>query len=301
MTRAPTNCLLMTQKKQPHISTLGSRATSVVSITLAMLTLALLGLVLLAGHNAMEGVRSNLIIVLKVAPGTAEYDTAPLKQTLNKAPFSAGYTYRSAKQVLDEETARMGQDVMALLDENPYSAEFEIKVNPQWANPDSLTALTQRLGSLPGVDEVITDQSVAAQVDNSLERLALILVCIAAALTAIAVVMINNTVSLSIYSRRFIIHTMKLVGASRGYIRRPFATAGMATGALAGFITAAITTGIWAWVQNTMPDIAPFLPLWQCLVLCAAISLLSTLMATVTATMAANRYLNKNYDQLFRK
>jgi len=291
----------MVKNKSARISTLGSRTTSVISVSLVLLVLGVLAYILVASHNALASVRSSVTLIVRVAPGLEEYDMAAIKQTLNKAPYALSHKYTSADEVLAQESAVIGPEAVALLDENPYSAEFEVKLRPQYANPDSIKIVVQRLSALESVDDVIADSSVVADVDRTVSRISLILAAVALALLLISIVLINNTVSLSIYSRRFIIHTMKLVGADRSYIRRPFTAAGAACGLVASLVACVILYVSYLYFNNADPETAAFVSQTEIICILAAIFITGILITTITAWLAANRYLNKNYDQLFRK
>jgi cell division transport system permease protein len=187
------------------------------------------------------------------------------------------------------------------MDENPYGAEFELRLKPAYANPDSLASIQNRLAQLAGVDEIITNATVAQNVDQTIEKLTLVMLSIAAALLAISLVLIHNTVSLSIYSRRFIIHTMKLVGATASFIRRPFIRAGAAIGAVSGVAASAIIAGAHTYLVSVDPDVAVNIPLEATLVVYGALILLGIIVCSLTSMWSANRYIRKNFDQLFKK
>lgn len=291
----------MSRKKQPHISTFGSRATAVVSLALTLIMFGLAALTVVSAHNAAEKVRTNLTVLVKVKSDAEVSDVNSLKQLLAKAPYIQSHTYTSADAVLSQEVEYIGEDVAALLDENPYSAEFELRLKSGWANADSVNAIISRLGKHAAVEEAAADTAVVAGADAVFHKIAIVLLCVAGALLLISFVLINNTVSLSIYGRRFIIHTMKLVGATPGFIRRPFVTAGIVNGLIAGLIAVAVLAGIQVWSSDLDPDIAGTL-LWEHTGwVYAALPVGGMLLCALAACWAANRYLRRNYDKLFRK
>lgn len=195
----------------------------------------------------------------------------------------------------------MGDSTFELLDENPYSAEFEVKLAPDYVNPDSIKMVTERLQRIKAVDDIDVPVNVANQVDNSLHKITLVLGGVALALLIISIVLINNTVSLSIYARRFIIHTMKLVGATRGFIRRPFVGAGAVCGLIAGMIAAAVLAGVYAYLCSADVELSSNLTNTELAVILVTLPIAGIAICALTAYFAANRYLNKRYDQLFKK
>lgn len=291
----------MSHKKQTHISTFGSRATAVVSLALTLIMFGLAALVVVSAHNAAEQVRTNLAVLVKVKNDADAPDVNTLKRRLASAPYIQSHTYTSADAVLAQEVEYIGEDVAALLDENPYSAEFELRLKGKWANPDSVNVIINELGKYKAVEEVAADTAAVAGADVVFHKITVVLLCVAGALLLISFVLINNTVSLSIYGRRFIIHTMKLVGATPGFIRRPFVVAGIVNGLLAGLVAAVVLSGIQVWCSDLDSDIAGTL-LWEHTGwVYAILPIAGMLLCALAACWAANRYLKRNYDKLFRK
>ena len=147
----------------------------------------------------------------------------------------------------------------------------------------------------------MTQATVVDSVNSFLNRLSVVLLAIAAALLVISFVLINNTVSLAVYSRRFIIHTMKLVGATGAFIRRPFLLAGAGTGAIAGVAAAAILAGIRAYGATFDPIVDVLLPWWTMAWLLAAVILAGVVICVLASIFATNRYLRADYDEMFMK
>lgn len=291
----------MSKKENSHISTFGSRATSVVSLALTLVIFGLVSLTVLSAHNAANRVRTNLTVLVRMTPDATAAQTNALKKSFAGAPWLQRHVYTSAESVLAQESQLMGQDVAALLDENPYSAEFELYLRAPWANPDSINLLTRRLAAAPGVEGVSSDTAVLQSATLVLDKVTLVMLCVAGALLLISFVLINNTVSLSIYSRRFTIHTMKLVGATPWFIRRPFIGAGVVNGLIAGLIAAAALAGIQYWVSGYDAEIGSTLPWQQTAWVYAALPVAGIILCALAAWLASTLYLRRSYDRLFRK
>lgn len=270
------------------------------SVTLLLIVLGLLALTMLNAHRQVSA--STMSVYVHIRPGTPQYDIAPLKQALNKAPYAGSYTFTTADRILASEINDDNREAIELIGENPYTDEFEIKINHAWLQPDSLSKIEKALSAFPFVEDVVVPSlSIARSVSSGLSRIALTTLAFAALLLVISIALINNTVSLSIYSRRFIIHTMKLVGATRSYIRRPFVKAGAAAGAIAATLASAAICAVYSYLSHAMPDMVSSLSWADIACVCVASLLLSVTVCAATAWCAANRYLNKNYDRLFMK
>ena len=291
----------MTRKPNTRISTLGSRLTSIVSVTLVLIILGILGMTLRASSALSDDIRSNIGFVVKLSREASDMEAGTLRRQISEARFTESLVYSSAEAILAEESELMGTPLDSLLEENPFGAEIEVKVKPAYACTDSITAIAAAMETVPTIDEVVTQATVVDSVNSFLNRLSVVLLAIAAALLVISFVLINNTVSLAVYSRRFIIHTMKLVGATGAFIRRPFLLAGAGTGAIAGVAAAAILAGIRAYGATFDPIVDVLLPWWTMAWLLAAVIVAGVVICVLASIFATNRYLRADYDEMFMK
>lgn len=291
----------MTKRRASRISTFGSQLTAIVSVTLVLLILGILAVIAIAGRTSADALKSNLGFIVKIERSANEAQINRLKQMLNVSPFVASYVYSSAEEILAAESQYLGEDISALMDVNPYGSEFDVKVKPEYASVDSIEMVAARLAADDVVEAVLTESSMIAAVTSTLGRASWILLSIAAALLIISIVLINNTVHLAVYSRRFVIHTMKLVGATGGFIRRPFILAG----ALNGFISAAIASVLLIAILAYGAKVDSFLDAcfsWQlCGLVTVILFIVGIIICTFASLFATNRYLKADYDDMFMK
>lgn len=292
----------MTQnKRSAKISTFGSQLTSVISVTLVLLILGILAMTLEASRRMADDIRSNLGFVVKLEPESTDADINRIKAAVASLPAVQSFVYASPDNILADESELMGQDIAGMLDENPFGAEFDIKVKPEYAAGDSIAALAAAFEADQAVAEVVTEMAVIDSVNSVISRLSVVLLAIAAALLIISFVLINNTVSLAVYSRRFIIHTMKLVGATGAFIRRPFILAGVATGAVAATVAIALLAGARAYASDYDAMVERALPWSSMAWIFAAVALAGLIICALASTIATNRYLRADYDEMFMK
>ncbi|MCM1066617.1 MAG: permease-like cell division protein FtsX [Muribaculaceae bacterium] len=291
----------MADPRSKRISTLGSRITSLVSVALVLILVGMAAMTGVAGKKLTDEVRRNLGFVIKMERDCSQASVDALKQTLLADPAVSLLTFNSAADIMAQESEYLGDDIQSLLDANPYSSEFDVKVKPAYAVPDSINALVATYGKAPEVAELVTESAVIEDVDAALARAGTILLISAAVLLLICIALINNTVSLSIYSRRFVIHTMKLVGATAAFIRRPFLTAAALNGLIAGAVASLVLFALKLYISSLDPLIAEALPADLLAVLCVALTLLGMAICVLTATFATNRYLSASYDEMFLK
>lgn len=291
----------MTTKKSSRLSALGSQLTTIISVTLVLLILGITAMAGLLARSGARQIRSNAGFIVRVDREVTDSALNILKQQLPAAPYAATVTYASPEQIMHEESQYLGEDAIEMLDINPYNPEFDVKVKADYATADSIEAIRVRLSANPAIEEVITAPSTISNVNFFITRISWILIGIAAALLVISFVLINNTVYLAVYSRRFIIHTMKLVGAKAGFIRRPFVVAGAVSGLTAGVVAAALTASADIWLSSVDPLFATALPWSTMAVLMAGIVIAGVLICAVASAIATNRYLRSDYDDMFMK
>lgn len=291
----------MAQRRSNRISTFGSQLTSVVSVTLVLLILGVLAVVGIAGQSGADMLKSNLGFIAKVERNAPETELNRLKKYFAEAPFVASYVFSSADEILATESEYLGDDISALVDVNPYGAEFDVKVKPEYASVDSIEAISTAVSADSAVEEVLTESSMIAAVNSTLGRITWILLAIAAALLVISIVLINNTVHLAVYSRRFVIHTMKLVGATGAFIRRPFIVAGALNGLFSAAIASVLLVAMIAYGASVDPLLASAFSIKLCTVVIIGLFIVGVVICTIASLFATNRYLRANYDDMFMK
>ncbi|MDE7467020.1 MAG: permease-like cell division protein FtsX [Muribaculaceae bacterium] len=290
----------MKPKKLNKVSALGSQITAIISVAMVLVIVGLLAMSLAASHTVSSEIRAQMGFVIKMDPTAPDSEINRVRAKVAGHPAIASFTFASASQILDEESKLMGEDITALLQTNPFGAEFDIKMNADYANSDSIQALCASMLLDPAIDDIVTQTAVVDAISNTLRRLSFVLLGIAVALLVISFVLINNTVSLAVYSRRFIIHTMKLVGATGAFIRRPFILAGLGTGAVAAVVAAALLAGMRSYAAGFDPAVSALLP-WSlmCLIF-AGLLVVGLIICALAACVATNRYLRADYDDMFR-
>ncbi len=288
-------------KRAKQISTLGSRATALVSVCLVLFLLGAAALAGLAGHKLRDDARRNIGFTVMMEHECPRTDFDAMKRRLLATPAIETFIYTSAEDILAQESESLGDDIAAMLGANPYSSEFEVRMRPAYANPDSVQVLSERFAEAPGVSSVLCDVNLIAGLDNAINRTGLVLVVLALVLLVVSIALINNTVSLSIYGRRFIIHTMKLVGATGGFIRRPFIIAALEGGLIAGLVASAGLVAMRFYMPSVLLNADVLFPWVSVAVIVAAMVVAGALICALTAMFAANRFLRASYDEMFLK
>ncbi len=190
----------MTKRHSARISTFGSQITSVISVALVLLILGILAMTLEASRSLSDDIRRNIGFVVKLSPSASADDVNRVKHLVSASPAIDSYVFASPDNILAEESRLMGEDLGEMLDENPFGAEFDVRLKPRYACGDSIAAISAVIAADDAVDEIVTETAVVDSINSVIRRLTAILLAIAAALLIISFVLINNTVSLAIYS-----------------------------------------------------------------------------------------------------
>lgn len=289
------------KKRVRRISTLGSRATSLVSIGLVLLLLGMGFLVGISADNLRRQVKGNVGFVVVMERECPLQCVEAMKKRLHADPAVDRYSFTSAEAILEEEAENLGEDILAMTEANPYSSEFEVRLRDLWANSDSVEALASRYAEGYGVDDVVCENETLKGVDMALRRVAIMLGILALVLLIVSIGLINNTVSLSVYGRRFTIHAMKLVGATPGFIRRPFVLAAAEGGLLAGAVSGGMLLAM-RWYAGTFDaSVENLLPWSACITVAAGMALTGAAICALTGYFASRRYLRASYDEMFMK
>ena len=196
--------------------------TAGISTTLVLLLLGLVAFFVLAAHNLSVYVRENISFSILVSDNMKERDILQLQKQLSRQPFVRYTEYISKEQAQKEYIETMGIDPQEFVGYNPLTASIEIKLKSDYANADSIARIEQLIKQDSNVREVSYRKELVNAVNDNIRKISLSLLALAVVLTLISFALINNTIRLTIYSQRFLIHTMKLVGASWAFIRRPF-------------------------------------------------------------------------------
>ena len=223
-----------------------------------MLVLLLLGAVVffvLAANNLSVYVRENIAFSVLVSDDMKETDILRFQKELNAKPYVKHTDYISKKQALAEQSEAMGTDPAEFLGYNPFTASIEVRLNADYANSDSVAWIKDEILSNKEVIEINYPQDLLDAVNRNIRKISLVLLGIAALLALISFALINNTIRLTIYSQRFLINTMKLVGASWAFIRRPFLKRNAWVGILAGIMADTVLAVIAYALVRYEPDL----------------------------------------------
>ena len=267
------------------------------------LVLILLGMVVfsvLTARNLSAYVKENLTVTMMLGEDITDPEARQLCNELRSHPYISNITYISKEQALKEQTAAMGTDPSEFLGMNPFVASIELQLKAQYANTDSLKWISKDIKADKRVTDVTYPQDLMDSVNRNLNKINLVLLVLAVLLTCVSFSLINNTVKLGMYARRFTIHTMKLVGASWGFIRRPFLRNAMGIGILAAVIADAVLGGGIYALSTYEPGVMKVIT-WQVMAITGgAVFLFGVLITLLCACFSVNKFLRMKAGDLYK-
>lgn len=273
--------------------------TSSISTTLVLLLLGMVVFFVLGAHNLSVYVKENINFSVLISDDMKETDILKLQKKLDKEAFVKQTEYISKKQALREQTEAMGTDPQEFLGYNPFTASIEIKLHSDYANSDSIAKIEKLIKKNTNIQEVLYQKDLIDAVNENIRNISLMLLVLAVILTFISFALINNTIRLAIYSKRFLIHTMKLVGASWGFIRRPFLIRNFWIGVLAAFIADGILWASASWLVSYEPELIRVITPNVMLLVSVSVLVFGVLITWLCALLSINKYLKMKASTLY--
>ena len=286
-------------KKVSSVSFFNSRLTSVISISLVLFLLGLILLIGMLGNKLSVYVKENLSFSIVLKDNQTETEIKKMQKSLDALPFIKSTEYISKEQAAKELEEELGENPETFLGFNPLQASIEVKLHSEYANPDSLQVIEKKIRNYTSVSELLYRKDMMEIVHNNMKRLGLILLTLAAVLMIISFVLISNTIRLLIYSKRFLIHTMKLVGATSGFIRRPFVKYNIVSGIFASILAILMLTGALYYLQNELKGFIQILDMQTLLLVYVAVFALGIVLSVIATIFAVNKYLRMGVDKLY--
>lgn len=276
-----------------------SAVTVIISLSLVLFMLGLLGLVVLNARKLSNHIKENIgfQVILKDTANSAQIDV--LQQEISNSAFAKSVSYISKEQAAEKLKSDLGEDFISFLGFNPLLASLDVKLNADYANTDTLSGIEKGLLQKMIVKEVIYHKDMIKQVNENAKVVSLYIIIFSGLLLIVAVALINNTIRLSIYSQRFLIRTMYLVGATRAFISRPFVFKGIRQGIVAGILAGVLLSGFLILSTKYIPDLLQLQDENMLALLFGGIVLLGVLISGLSALLSVMRYLRLKTKDLY--
>jgi cell division transport system permease protein len=291
----------MIRHEEPHyrrrIAT--AQVTMVISITLVLFLLGLMGLIVLHAGLLSDYVRENIGFSIMIKEEIKESKIIDLKKSLDIKPYVKSSEYVPREKAAQKLKADLGEDFVDFLGYNPLLSSIELRIKAAYANHDSLARIETRLMANPEIKEIFYQKSLVDAINQNVEKISLILLGFSSILLFIAIVLINNTIRLSVYSKRFIIRSMQLVGATEAFIRKPMVRRSILHGFLSAFFAQLMLMAVVYFALEEIPELVELTNPLMLIILVVSMFLLGAMISFFSTWFAVKKYLRIRTDLLY--
>lgn len=271
---------------------------STVSIALVLFLLGSVGYLILNAREASDQLKENMTVSVWLKDGLEESDVTTLQGRVRGISGVKNVAYTSKEEAARTFTAFSGMDFEGFLDENPLPASFEVTLDADYSNPDSVRMFDRTVSEWEQVDDVLYQEAIIAQVADNIRKFNIVLIFFGGTLLLISLILIRNTIRMTIFSKRSIINTMKLVGATRGFILRPFLWKSVGQGILAALIAIALVCAVVYGLRTGLPEAGFFADLLRMGTLFGAIAVAGVLISLLFTYGAVSKYVKLNTQKM---
>jgi cell division transport system permease protein len=276
-----------------------SYVSLVISVSLVLFLLGVLGLVLINAKELADYLRESLSFSIMLDDNAKEPDIRMLQKDLDAKPYVKSTEYISKDAAALKMKKELGEDFISFLGDNPLPPSIDVYLHSGYTSPDSVARIEKYVREYTFVKEVSVPESLLFLINENVKKISLFLLVISAFLFLIALTIINNTIRLSIYSRRFIIRTMQLVGATRAFIRGPFLIQSAIQGLLAALVAMSLLIGLLYLIEKEFFLMFSFESTYLLFLLGASIIITGILINVISTFFSVNRYLSISEDKLY--
>lgn len=278
-----------------------SYITSVISITLVLFTLGFLGLIVINATSLSKYIKENIGFEIIMKQDAREADIIYLQKILDAKNYVKSTEYITKEDAIKRLSDVLGEDFTDFMGEedNPLLPSIDVRFNADWANSDSLNLIETFILKHDGVKEVYYQKSLVHLINRNLRRISFLLLGISILLLTITIALINNTIRLSVYSKRFIIRSMQLVGATRGFIRKPFMYRSVIQGLISAILALVFLSGIITALWQNLPELQTITDPKMLFILYIFVIILGILVSGISTFIVVNKYLRLKPDKLY--
>lgn len=287
------------EKKLIRKRIINAYLSSVISISLVLLLTGIAALLIVNAGSVSRYLKENMRISVLLKDEVTDEQAAAYAASLSAQPFVHSARAVSREEGAEELKSMLGEDFLEVFETSPVPVSVDVTLKADYVQTDSLARVTKALQASSLVDEVETRQTLIEALTANLARISLVLGVFILLLLFISFVLINNTVRVGVYARRFTIHTMKLVGATRGFIRAPFVRGAVLQGLVASLLAVGMLWGVLEALRRSFPEMASIVDLRQLLYVCGGVVVLGVLLCVISTYFVVNRLVAASKDDLY--
>ena len=273
--------------------------SSVISISLVLLLTGIAALLIVNAGSVTRYLKENMQVNVLLRDDVTEDQARSFAASLEGRPYVHGARVITREEGAQELKDMLGEDFLDVFETSPVPISVDVNLQADYVHPDSLAAVTRALEASPLVEEVGAQQSLVEALTTNLAKISVVLGIFILLLLFISFVLINNTVRVNVFARRFTIHTMKLVGATRGFIRAPFMRAAVVQGLVASALAVGMLWGLLSAVRKSFPELFSVFETRQLLIVCGIVVACGVLLCVVSTYFVVNKLVAASKDDLY--
>ena len=291
---------MKSRKKVTPTSFFSSKIIAIISISLVLFLLGLIVSLSLFANNFSVYAKENLSFKVILDDSMSHEQIGQLQQTINSKTYVKSIDYISKDDAAAQLKQELGQSPEELLGFNPLPAILEVKLNSNYANADSIALIEKNIRDIStNINDVQYHKDLIRLVNDNMQIVSLLIFGMAVLLLIISYALISNTIRLMIYSKRFLIHTMKLVGATNGFIIKPFIRSNIFSGIISALIAIGMIYGLLYYISSEVADISQWINTYSMLIVFASILAFGIIISIVATWVAVSRYLKMNVNDMY--
>jgi len=271
----------------------------VLSVFLVLFLLGLLGFFIINSKKLADDFREEIAMTVFFKKEANDTILKAFGQEIKKSKYSKSFVYVSKEQAAKEHTDIIGEDFVTFLGENPLQNSYDIHLKADYVVRDSISKIEAQLRKNPMVSDIVYDKQLINLVNDNIKKVSMWILIISAFLTFIAVLLINSSLRLSIYSNRFIIKTMQMVGATKSFIRKPFVMRSIKLGMIGAGLAIVALIGVLTYIETNFPDLGILEDKLLIGIVLVAVFGLGILITWLSTYFATQRFLNLRTDDLY--
>lgn len=288
-----------TDKRMMRRRIANAYTSSVVSISLVLLLVGVVTLLIVNARSVSDYIKESMHISVLMTQGTDQLDAEEYCRSVSTLPYVKTARVVSREEGTEELKTMLGEDFLSVFETSPVPISVELSLHAGYVSPDSLAMVTAMLSRFDSVDEVNCQQSLVEALNSNLTKISLILGIFILLMLFISFVLIGNTVRLNVFARRFTVHTMKLVGATKGFIRKPFVRASIWQGLISAAIALAMLAGVLYFLKRSFVQLFELVDLKSMVIVAAVVIVTGVLICVVSTFFVVGKLISMNKDELY--
>lgn len=271
----------------------------VLSIALVLFLLGILGVLVLNTKKMADHFKEQITISVFLKESAKEVEIDQLQKSLAMADYTKTATYVSKEDAAEVHSEEIGENFMDFLGYNPLKNSIDVNLNADFVSPEQIEEIADEIAIKTYVDEVSYDKPLVGLLSDNVKKISFWILVASSIFTFIAVLLINSSIRLSIYSKRFIIKTMQMVGATKTFIRRPFIWTNIKLGMIGSLIALLAMSGVLYYIDDIFPELRLFSDPTIMIILFVGVFALGLLISLISTYFATQRFLNLRTDELY--